>query len=163
MKRTPVSPVREKSHRLPKENYIGKWVDFTLCLSPRISLLNREDIFPKLEELLIEASYHYDCDVVVYMFMPDHLHSILASRTSSADPLSAIKRFKQRSGYWLRQQSVVWQKGFYDHILRRDADLDHHIRYILANPIRAGLSSTWKAYPFKGSTIHPIDTWEEIP
>ena len=164
MKQRSAKPIREKPHRLPEEYYIGRYVDFTVSTSPRVSILTQENIYPALEELLIEAAQYYRCELAIYLFMPDHLHCILASEASDSDPLSAMKRFKQRSGFWLRQGRLGfrWQKDFYDHILRREQDLIKHICYILSNPIRAGLTATWKEYPFKGSTIYTINEWDKL-
>jgi REP element-mobilizing transposase RayT len=74
-----------------------------------------------------------------------------------------MKRFKQRSSFWLAQNrpGIRWQKDFYDHILRRDEDLIRHVRYILANPIRAGLVTDWRQYPYRGSTIFDLDSWDD--
>ncbi|MGB7814803.1 MAG: hypothetical protein WBL28_00460 [Methylotenera sp.] len=33
----------------------------------------------------------------------------------------------------------IWQPGFYDHAIRKDEDIVAIARYIIANPIRAGL------------------------
>ncbi len=46
---------------------------------------------------------------------------------------------------------VVWQKDFYDHVIREDDDLAVHVRYVLDNPCRKGLVNDWEEYPFKGS------------
>ena len=155
--------IREKPHRLPKEYYVGQTVAFTLCTSPRIPVFNSMHLFTTLEQQLIESVQHHNCELAIYLFMPDHLHSVVTSETATSDPLSAMKRFKQCSGFWSKQSKAPfqWQKDFYDHILRREADLTKHIRYILSNPVRAGIVSAWKAYPYKGSTLYKIEEWDE--
>ncbi len=111
--------------------------------------------------MLIEAASLYRGDVAVYLFMPDHVHFILSRNDIEADVLSAVKRFKQRSSYWLirNHPEVRWQKDFYDHILRRNEDLKRHINYILNNPVRAGIVDDWKRYPYRGSTLYDLDSW----
>ncbi len=44
-----------------------------------------------------------------------------------------------------------WQRSFYDHALRTDEDLVHTARYVLANPVRAGLVHDFRDYPLCGS------------
>jgi len=44
-----------------------------------------------------------------------------------------------------------WQKDFYDHVLRKNEDMVAQIKYILDNPVRRGLVSSWDEYPFSGS------------
>jgi hypothetical protein len=41
----------------------------------------------------------------------------------------------------------VWQRGYHDHALRHDEDLKAMSRYVIANPIRAGLVSSVGDYP----------------
>jgi hypothetical protein len=34
------------------------------------------------------------------------------------------------------------------------------LKYILNNPLRAGIVENWKEYKFKGSSIYNLDEWE---
>ena len=45
------------------------------------------------------------------------------------------------------QSGKVWQAGYYDEALRREQDLKHMARYIVANPLRAGLVERIGDYP----------------
>jgi REP element-mobilizing transposase RayT len=60
----------------------------------------------------------------------------LKSRTAIA-----LNRSTGRSG-------TVWQSGFHDHALRREEDLKATARYLVANPLRAGLVKSLRDYPF---------------
>ena len=73
-----------------------------------------------------------------------------------------MRSFKQKTGFRLskNKKGVIWQKDYFDHILRKDEVLEKHVKYILGNPVRAGLTKDWKAYPFKGSTVYDFATWE---
>jgi REP element-mobilizing transposase RayT len=42
----------------------------------------------------------------------------------------------------------VWQHGFHDHVLREEEDIANIARYIVANPLRAGLVNKVGDYPF---------------
>ena len=66
-----------------------------------------------------------------------------------------IARWKQKTGYYHRHatNTALWQGGFFDHILREEEDRDKLVRYILANPIRAGLVMDVREYPFWGSGV----------
>jgi REP element-mobilizing transposase RayT len=46
---------------------------------------------------------------------------------------------------------IRWQKDFYDHVIRKDEDIAIQVRYILDNPVRRGLVSSWQEYQFRGS------------
>jgi len=44
----------------------------------------------------------------------------------------------------------VWQKRWYDHILRKDEDVGKIGQYILNNPVRRGLVEDWYEYTYCG-------------
>ncbi|MEB2355563.1 MAG: hypothetical protein OZ915_10335, partial [Ignavibacteriales bacterium] len=56
--------------------------------------------------------------------------------------------------------NVSWQKDYYDHILRSEENLEIHLKYILNNPVRAGMVNYWKKYPYIGSTVYNLYEWE---
>ncbi|MFB6261862.1 MAG: transposase, partial [Thiohalorhabdaceae bacterium] len=43
--------------------------------------------------------------------------------------------------------SPVWQPGFHDRAIRREEDLEAVARYVVANPLRAGLVDRIADYP----------------
>jgi len=61
-----------------------------------------------------------------------------------------MNRFKARTAKALRctQQSLVWDRGFHDHALRREEHERSVARYIVCNPVRAGLTDNVLAYPY---------------
>jgi putative transposase len=83
--------------------------------------------------------------------MPDHLHLLLAGEEKS-DLVKTVKTFKQVSSHRFRRGHgrPLWQRGYYDHILRREEDLVVAADYIWGNPVRKGLSETIADYPFSG-------------
>ena len=87
---------------------------------------------------------------LAWVEMPDHVHWLfqLGELLSLS---SVVKQFKARSarrvnGY-LNRQGPLWQKAFYDHAVRKDEDIRHIARYIVANPLRAGLVDNIGDYP----------------
>ena len=42
----------------------------------------------------------------------------------------------------------IWQKGYHDRAVRSEEDLRNVARYIVANPLRAGLVKRLGDYPF---------------
>jgi len=87
---------------------------------------------------------------LAWVIMPDHLHWLF--QLGEHETLSTtIKRLKARSAFAIGQQmkqgAPVWQRGFYDHALRRDEDILAVARYIVANPLRSGLVEHLGDYP----------------
>jgi REP element-mobilizing transposase RayT len=79
---------------------------------------------------------------IAWVVMPDHVHWLF--QLGSTATLSAVmKLFKARSARqvndYLGNNQSLWQKSFYDHGLRSEEDLKGIARYIVANPLRAGL------------------------
>ena len=81
--------------------------------------------------------------------MPDHLHWLFVLGDEAT--LSTVVRLaKGRSSRWIsadRGISGLWQKGFHDRAARREEDLVSLARYVVANPLRAGLVERLGDYP----------------
>lgn len=142
---------RERRHRLPRETYRGfKCVAFTVCASDGSIALADADVFRALREWLETACAKHGADLVVLTVMPDHFHATLQGLREDADLWAAMCLFKQKCGFLGPRllAGLRLQKGFYDHIIRKDEDLRNHVRYILSNPVRAGPVDTCDQYPF---------------
>lgn len=63
-----------------------------------------------------------------------------------------MQRFKQTSGYRFKAKrgQPLWQRSFYDHVLRGEEDMEEVAEYIWNNPVRAGLAEEREEYPFWG-------------
>jgi putative transposase len=145
--------IRARPHRLRHARYQGLVLGFfTLCLSDRkAAFLNASVVLP-VKDLLAESASRFACVDLASCFMPDHAHVLLRGLDDRADLWRAIVDWKQRSGFWLARHApgTTWQKGFYDRILRTEADHLACVRYVVANPVRAGLVDFWEDYPFLG-------------
>ncbi|WP_137823726.1 transposase [Pseudomonas sp. D(2018)] len=88
---------------------------------------------------------------LAWVLMPDHLHW-LVQLNGPIGLATVIKVFKGRSsrqlGLHMETGGAVWQPGFHDHALRREDDIRKVARYIVANPLRAGLVERIGDYPF---------------
>ena len=74
--------------------------------------------------------------------MPDHLHWLFELRGATLPEV--MKRVKSRSTLTInrarRTHGAFWQYGYHDRAVRADEDLIKAARYIIANPLRAGLA-----------------------
>ena len=117
---------------------------------------------PAAVELVLEqisrAADENQFAVLAYCFMPDHVHLLVEGRSDSSDCKRFIARAKQYSGFYHSKafQEVLWQRYGFEHVLH-DEELSLVVaRYILANPIRAGLVQRVEDYPFAGSLAYPL-------
>lgn len=103
---------------------------------------NRTQIFSKFvnARLLINTMQKADAlsytKTLAYVVMPDHVHWLL-QLTEGVSLSNVIKSMKSESAKAIGQP--IWQLGYYDHAVRKDEDIQTIARYIVANPIRAGL------------------------
>jgi REP element-mobilizing transposase RayT len=147
---------RRKNHRLDADRYVGRNAySLTFVTEERTRyFVDRKNVEWCLTELENAASTH-DFEVLAYVFMPDHLHLLAAGTADTATLAAFVKAFKQRTAFWFKKrwQSVLWQKSYYDHILRRDEDMAVVTEYLAGNPLHAGLVKDWQTHPFWGGRL----------
>jgi REP element-mobilizing transposase RayT len=87
---------------------------------------------------------------LAFVLMPDRMHWLVQLQSGALSKL--VASFKANSAKTVNRPRgspgvKLWQTGFHDHALRRDEDLASVARYIVANPMRAGLVSHVGDYP----------------
>ena len=86
---------------------------------------------------------------LAWVVMPDHFHWLIQLNKGTLAELMC--RVKSRSSKALNMRSGlstrIWQRGYHDRGLRREDDLKALARYIVMNPIRAGLVGKIGDYP----------------
>ena len=86
---------------------------------------------------------------MAWVIMPDHLHWLVQLQAGELECL--VRRLKSRSARAINaalgRQGSLWQSGYHDRALRREDDLLTVARYIVANPLRAGLARRLGEYP----------------
>lgn len=89
-------------------------------------------------------------ETLAYVLMPDHLHWLM-QLTGEATLPQVVQTVKSVSGHRLTQllhrNIPIWQTGFHDHALRGEEDVAAIARYVVANPLRAGLVRRLGDYP----------------
>jgi REP element-mobilizing transposase RayT len=92
-----------------------------------------------------------DAKLLAWVLMPDHLHMLVELGPKESLSL-VVRRVKSLTSAAVRQipdaPSRVWQPGFHDHAMRKSEDVKIAARYLVANPLRAGLATDIGAYPF---------------
>ncbi len=147
-----------KRNRLAREKYLGRGRFFvTACCEGRNEIFRQAEVASAIVRSLREQSERCGFDVHAYCVMPDHVHFLAEGRTDESDFIRFVKAFKQVTGYACRERVAgrVWQRSFYDHVLR-SSDSDEDVAwYIWMNPVRKGLCLEPHEYPFSGSFSLP--------
>ena len=147
--------IPRKKIRLPADLYQGQRAySITICTSNSLEHFKNPDIVKFAAGIMKDVLTECGIAIYAYCFMPDHLHILLGSDERS-DVVQCIRKFKQLTGYHVKRQFgfTLWQKSFYDHILRKEENIREVARYILENPVRKGLVDDFREYPFLGSTV----------
>jgi REP element-mobilizing transposase RayT len=106
----------------------------------------------------------YDCamkggfHILAYCVMPNHIHMLAEAGRETSDVQEFMRMFKQKTSYQYRHKSgtTLWQKGYYDHVLREDEDTVEVTKYILSNPVRKGFVEDFALYPWIGSEVFDV-------
>jgi REP element-mobilizing transposase RayT len=92
-----------------------------------------------------------DADMLAWVLMPDHAHWLvqLGERTVLPALLNRLKSASARhANRQLGRTGSLWAPAYHDRALRREDDIVAVARYIVANPVRAGLVRSVREYSF---------------
>jgi REP element-mobilizing transposase RayT len=76
--------------------------------------------------------------------MPDHAHLVLGFPEEGVVG-KAVRDWKR---WTARVLGFRWQRDFFEHRLRHDESFQEKCRYVLENPVRAGLVEDWRDWPY---------------
>lgn len=133
---------RKNSLRLQGFDYAATRAYFvTIVVSERKSVfLNRA--FAKATVNCLKALRNQlKFNLYVYCLMPDHFHAIIGIGKSGRTLGEICGAFKSISNriYWQYGKGRLWQRQFYDHIIRNEEDFFESLEYIRLNPVRKNL------------------------
>ncbi len=141
----------------------GATVFFTVALADRRSdLLVRR--IGALREAVAAVRAERPFGIEAWVVLPDHLHAVWTLPQGDADFSTRWKeikaRFTKAAGVVGRRSASkvakgemgVWQRRFWDHHIRDEADFGSHVRYCWGNPVKHGYVETAAAWPY--SSIH---------
>ncbi len=145
----PDRPNRQ-SMRLPTYDYTSAGAYFvTICADQRKPLFEQ----PELHRCLVETWQRLPdrfpgITLDEFVVMPDHVHFILwldgpgenaplLSRVVGAyKSLTTVAWLNYHKARGIRCSQHLWQKGYYDHVIRNDQDLELTRQYIIDNPAK---------------------------
>ena len=92
-----------------------------------------------------------DSRLLCWVLMPDHLHMMV--ELGEAESLAALMRRVKCISAGVanaidRRRGHVWMSGFHDHALRSEEGIVAAARYMILNPVRAGLAPRAGDYPY---------------
>jgi putative transposase len=141
-----------------RRNFIpgGTWF-FTVTLADRRSRALVDHIEAlRLAFRTTRRERPFSIDAIVVL--PDHLHAILTLPPNDADFSGRWQRIKghfssdlMRAGHavtrWPNGDLALWQRRFWEHTIRNEADFARHVDYIHINPVKHGLAPRVRDWP----------------
>jgi len=146
--------------RLRNVSYVGPARYFlTFCVLDRRAVFTHAEVVQRTFEQFLRTATEELFAVIAYCFTPDHTHLLVGGLDTSSDLRRFAKMAKQRSGRLHRRRcrERLWQDGYFDRVLRDLDDARGYARYIINNPVRAGLVASPLDHPFLGCTLWTIE------
>jgi putative transposase len=145
-------PARKHLRRLDRINVYWPTYFITICTIDRQRVL-----VPLLGDLietaLADAARLNEWRVGRFVLMPDHLH-FFATPASNEKTLAqfagGFKQLATRLAWGVGWQGKLWQREYFDHLLRSEESYVDKWEYVRGNPVRAGLVSSSDDWTYQG-------------
>jgi putative transposase len=150
----------DKPEHLRTFDYLGCHQYFlTFCTYRRAQHFVTADAVATVRTQIERAAAEQTMALLAYCYMPDHLHLLAEGESEDSDCLRFIARAKQFSGFHYKAEfnHRLWQRYGFEHTLRDEEAAVSVARYVLENPVRAGLVVCIQDYPFSGSTRFTLE------
>lgn len=131
---------------IPGQTYL-----ITFTTYQRERLFEASDCASLVSRSLHALELWKETTLLAWTVMPDHLHLLVT--LSHADTLQGVvQKVKSNTARELKSHDLglgqVWARAFHDRALRRDEDVRSVARYLVLNPVRAGLVRRVGDYPY---------------
>jgi putative transposase len=134
---------------------------------------DRRDIFANaqnvaiLRQTLRVVQTFHPFQMRAYPFLPDHLHLLLyiTAVSNISKLLQSVKRNFTRNykaAWGINGPLKLWQRSFYDYVIRDERDYLNHVDYIHYNPVKHGYVARPEDYPHTSYLEYVRRGWYEI-
>ena len=127
----------------------------TICAKDRRPIMANFGTVDILRREFAAARERHGRRIGRFVVMPDHVHFFCIS--DERRDASSLSRFVGAIKEWTAKQMVaygarppIWQKQFFDHLLRSDESYANKWTYVHENPVRAGLVAKAEDWPHAG-------------
>jgi putative transposase len=158
-----------KCIRLPAPCYLGCERYFlTACTHDRMRFFASAALADYTVVALQSAAAHEAFLLHAWCAMPDHMHVLMEGANENSRACQFVNHWKcaTRDRFRKRNRLELWQRSFFDRILRRYDAIYPIAWYIWLNPVRKGLCRVPCDYPWSGSLtmdwkamVQPCEDW----
>ncbi|MCI0448394.1 MAG: transposase [Chlorobi bacterium] len=129
----------------------------TICTFNKNPYFKNHEIAKVLEEEFKFRISKNEVFIYCYCIMPDHFHLLLSFTDQYNKSLqvwiSSFKRFTSKTVKERFNLNKLWQRNFYEHIVRTDESFSSIAEYILNNQVRKGMVKHWQEYKFSNLLV----------
>ncbi|GJM42533.1 MAG: transposase [Ardenticatenaceae bacterium] len=151
-----------------KRAYVADAIYFVTAVTK-----NRQPIFKNsanialLRQTIRDVKFLYPFEMRGYGFLPDHFHMQFHAEgeTAVTKILHSTKRnftINYKKAHNISEPISLWQKRFWDHVIRDERDYLNHLHYIHFNPVKHGLVTKPEDYPHTSYHEYLSRGWYEI-
>jgi REP element-mobilizing transposase RayT len=128
----------------------GQPILTTVCAEDKRPILLTDAVRDEMIRALPVAAEIAGCQLMAWCLMPDHVHTLLRVGPGGGDILRFLHSYKSWTGRVMSEAGLAgtWERSFWDRHARSRDDISSLISYVLHNPVRAGVSETWEAWPY---------------
>ena len=125
----------------------------TACTYRRRALLANDAVHNTFVRFGQRAFADHNVAVGRYVLMPDHVHLFVCGPDNFelGRWMGMMKQCVEKQ--IARESDPIWQRRFFDHVLRSDESYAEKWNYVRENPVRAGLVKNTDEWPFAGEII----------
>ncbi|HGO8919987.1 TPA: transposase, partial [Neisseria meningitidis] len=89
-----------------------------------------------LRQAVMAVRERYPFEILAWVLMPDHLHTIWRLPDNDSAYSERWRQIKRHSQYLIGGNLRLWQKRFWEHTIRDEADFSCHFDYLHFNPVK---------------------------
>jgi REP-associated tyrosine transposase len=143
---------------------------FTVALADRSSDLLVRHV-DRLRRIYVSVQERHPFETIAICVLPDHLHAVWSLPQGDADfPLRwnvikggfsrGLAGDERRSASRVaRRERGIWQRRYWEHAIRDEADLARHVDYIHFNPVKHGYVSRVSDWPHSSFKRYVARGW----
>jgi putative transposase len=137
---------------------------FTLVTYKRIKVFSKAENVSLLRNSIQKAIHKHPFRIDAFVLLPDHLHCVWTLPQQDSDfstrwrliKSNFSRNFDQKTVGWVEERNpaaetyptsrkkknekLIWQRRFWEHLIRDQNDLNKHVEYIHYNPVKHGLT-----------------------